>query len=93
MYAKTVHVSMKDLRIYAQIIQRWKTLLPKITIRNFCPCTQKTSTSPLRICVYAQKIQHMIIIQSSNNPIMDVLRSAQKLKVWNAYIPDILCNW
>ena len=43
--------------VYAQIIQRWKTLLYKTTIRNFCACTKKTSTSLLRICVYAQIIQ------------------------------------
>ena len=30
----------------------------------------------------------MIIIKSSNNPIVDVLRPAQKLQVWNAYIPE-----
>ena len=66
-------------------------MLSKITIRNFCVCTQKTSTSLLRICVYAQKIQQMIIIQSSNNPRVDVLRPAQKLHVWNTYIPE-LCN-
>ena len=29
----------------------------------------------------------MIIIKSSNNPIVDVLRPAQKLQVWNTYIP------
>ena len=40
-----------------------------------------------RIC--AKKIQQMIIIQSSNNPIVDVLRPAQKLQVWNTYIPDV----
>ena len=61
MYAKNVHDYMSLLRIcvhvYAQIIQHWKTLLSKITIRNFCPCTQKASTSLLRICVYAQNIQ------------------------------------
>ena len=34
----------------------------------------KTTASVTRICVYAQKIQQMIIIQSSNNPIVDVLR-------------------
>ena len=87
MYAKIFHVSTKDLRIHAQIIQGWKTLLAKIIIRNFCACTQKSSTSLLRICVYAQKIQQMIIIQSSNNPIVDVLRPAQKLQVWNTYKP------
>ena len=38
--------------VYAQIIQRWKTLLSKITIRNLC-----ARTSLLRICVYAQLIQ------------------------------------
>ena len=41
----------------------------------------------LRDCVYAHKIQQMIIIQSSNYPIVDVLRPAQKLQVWNTYIP------
>ena len=123
MYAKIFHVSIKDLRIYAQIIQCWNTLLSEIIIRNFCACTQKSSTSLLRlcvyaqiiqcwntllseiiirnfcactqksstsllrICVYAQKIQQMIIIISSNNPIVDVLRPAQKLQVWNTYIP------
>ena len=30
----------------------------------------------------------MIIIKSSNNPIVDVLRPAQKLQVWNTYIPE-----
>ena len=43
------------------------------------------STKDLRI--HAQKIQQMIIIQSSNNPIVDVLSPAQKLQVWNMYIP------
>ena len=47
----------------------------------------KSSMFLLRICVYAQKIQQMIIIKSSNNPIVDVLRPAQKLQVWNTYIP------
>ena len=86
MYAKT-STSLLRICVYTQIIQRWKTLLSKITIRNFCVCTQKTSTSLLMICVYAQKIQQMIIIQSSNNPRVDVLRPAQKLEVWNTYIP------
>ena len=63
-------------------------LFSKITIRNFCACTQKASTSLLRVCLYAQKIQQMIIIQSSNNPIFDVWRPAQKLQVWNTYIPE-----
>ena len=49
---------------------------------------QKPSTCLLRICVYAQKIQQMIIIQSSNNPIVNVLRPAQKLQVWFTYIPE-----
>ena len=47
----------------------------------------KASASLLRICVYARKIHQMIIIQSSNNPIVDVLHPAQKLQVWNTYIP------
>ena len=42
------------------------------------------STKDLRICA---KIQQMIIIKSSNNPTVDVLRPAQKLQVWNTYIP------
>ena len=52
---------------------------PKIALRNFCACTQKVSTSLLRICVYAQKIQEMtIIVQISlNNPIVDDLHPAQ----------------
>ena len=79
--------SLLRICVYAQNIQCWKTLLSKIIIRNFCACTQKSSTSLLRICVYAQKIQQMIIIKSSNNPIVDVLRPAQKLQVWNTYIP------
>ena len=79
--------SLLRICVYAQIIQCWKTLLSKIIIRNFCACTQKSSTSLLRICVYAQKIQQMIITKSSNNPIVDVLRPAQKLQVWNTYIP------
>ena len=82
--------SLLRICLYAQIIQRWKTLLSNITIRNFCACTQKTSTSLLTICVvYAQKIQQMIIIQSSNNPIVDFLRPAQKIQVWNTYIPGL----
>ena len=45
-----------------------------------------------------KKIQQMIIIQSSNNPIVDVLGPAQKLQVLNTYIPassrcrDIVCG-
>ena len=81
--------SLLRICVYAQIIQCWKTLLSKIIIRNFCACTQKSSTSLLRICVYAQKIQQMIITKSSNNPIVDVLRPAQKLQVWNTYIPGV----
>ena len=34
----------------------------------------------------------MIIIKSSNNPIVDVLRPAQKLQVWNTYIPATADN-
>ena len=86
MYAKNFHVSNR-ICVYAQIFQCWKTLLSKIIIRNVCACTQKSSTFLLRICVYALKIQQMIIIKSSNNPIVDVLRPAQKLQVWNTYIP------
>ena len=82
--------SLLRICVYAQIIQWWKTLLSEIIIRNFCACTQKSSTSLLRICVYARKIQQMIIIKkNSNNPIVDVLRPAQKLQVWNTYIPEI----
>ena len=44
------------------------------------------SIKNLRICA---KNPIMIIIKSSNNPIVDVLRPAQKLKVWNTYIPAI----
>ena len=86
--ACTQKSSTSLLRIcaYAQKIQCWRTLLSEIIIRNFCACTQKSSTSLLRICVYAQKIQQMIIIKISNNPIVDVLRPAQKLQVWNTYI-------
>ena len=91
MYAKT-STSLLRIYVYAQIIQHWKTLLSKITIRNFCVCTQTTSTSLLRVCVYAQKIQHMIMIQSSNNPREDVLRPAQKFQVWNTYIPEQWVN-
>ena len=72
--AQKSSTSLLRICVYAQIIQRWKTLLSEIIIRNFCACTQKSSTSLLRICVYAQKIQQMIIIKSSNNPIVDVLR-------------------
>ena len=82
--------SLLRICVYAQNIQCWKTLLSEIIIRNFCACTQKSSTSLLMICVYEQKIQQMIIVKSSNNQIVDVLRPAQKLQVWNAYIPDIL---
>ena len=80
--------SLLRICVYAQKIQCCgKTLLSEIIIRNFCACTQKSSMSLLRICVYAQKIQHMTIIKSSNNPIVDVLRPAQKLQVWNTFIP------
>ena len=34
------------------------------------------------------RVQYMIMIQSSNNPRVDVLRPAQKLQVWNTYIPE-----
>ena len=55
----SAHVRENFTRLYkdSQIIQLWKTLLSKITIRNFCACTQKSSTPLLRICVYAQIIQ------------------------------------
>ena len=43
------------------------------------------STKDLRICA---KIQQMIIIKCSNNPTVVVLRPAQKLQVWNTYIPE-----
>ena len=32
--------SLLRICVYAQIIQRWKSLLSNITIRNFCACTQ-----------------------------------------------------
>ena len=86
MYAKS-STSLLRICVYAQKIQCGKTLLSEIIIRNFCACTPKSSTSLLRICVYVQKIQHIIIIKSSNNPTVDVLRPAQKLQVWNTYIP------
>ena len=72
--------------------QSLKTLLSKIIYMNFCVCTQKASTSLLRICVYAQKIQQTIIIQGSNNPIGGVLRPVQKLQVWNTHILGISVN-
>ena len=87
MYAKIFHVSIIKICVYAQKIQCWKTFYFEIIIRNFCAWTQKSSTFLLMICIYAQKIQQMIIIKSSNNPIVDVLRPAQKLQVWNTYIP------
>ena len=40
MYAKTSTLLLR-ICVYAQIIQRWKTLLSKITLRNFLACTQK----------------------------------------------------
>ena len=90
MYAKT-STSVTRICVHAQIIQHWKILLSEITIRNFCTYTQKASTSGLKICVYAQKIKQMIIIQSSNNPIVVVLRPAQKFQVLNTYIPASRC--
>ena len=83
-----ISTSLLRICVYAQIIQCWKILLSEVIIRNFCACTQKSPTSLLRICVYAQKIQQMTLIKSPNNPIVDVLRPAQKLQVWNTYIPD-----
>ena len=77
---KILHASIKDLRICANN-PALEEFVSKITFRNFCACTQKPSTSLLRICVYTQKIQQMIIIQSSNNPIVDVLRPVQKLEI------------
>ena len=35
-----------------------------------------------------KKSNKFLIIKCSNNPIVDVLRPAQKLQVWNTYIPD-----
>ena len=90
---KKTSTSLLRICIYAQKIQCWKTSLSEIIIRNFCPCRQKSSTSLLMICVYAQKIQQMIIIKSSNNPMVDVLRPGQKLKVWNTYIPAFAVNY
>ena len=87
MYAKKTSTFPLRFCVYAQINQRWKTLLSKIALRNFCACTQKVYTSLLRICVYAQKIQEMTIIVQNllNNPIVDDLRPAQKLQIWNTY--------
>ena len=34
-----------------------------------------------------KKSNKLLIIKCSNNPIVDVLRPAQKLQVWNTYIP------
>ena len=39
----------------------------------------------MRIC--AKNRTNDYYIQNSNNPIVDVLRSVQKLQVWNTYIP------
>ena len=36
-----------------------------------------------------KKSKQMNIIKSSNNPKVDVLRPAQKLQVWNTYIPAV----
>ena len=85
--------SLLRICVYTQKSQCWKKLLSEIINLNFCACTQKSSTSLLRICVYGQKIQQMIIIKSSNNPIVDVLRPAQKLQVWNTYIPGWSCSF
>ena len=38
--AKKKSTSLLRFCLFAQIIQSWKTLLSKITIRNFCTCTQ-----------------------------------------------------
>ena len=45
----------------------------------------KTSTSLLRVCVYAQIIQRWKTLFSKI--IVDVLRPAQNLQVWKTYIP------
>ena len=90
MYAKIFHVSIIRICVNAQKIHCWKTLFSEIIIRNFCTWTQKSSTFLLRICVYAQKkSKQMNIMKTSNNTIVDVLRLAQKLQVWNTYIPAI----
>ena len=65
---KKTCMSLLGICLYAQIIQRWKTLLSKITIRNFCACTQKSfhvATKDLRI--YAPTIQQIIIVQKRKN--------------------------
>ena len=38
-FMQKIHVSIKGY-VFAQIIQSWETVLSKITIRNFCACTQ-----------------------------------------------------
>ena len=38
---KKKSTSLSMICVFAQIIQSWKTLISKITIRNFSACTQK----------------------------------------------------
>ena len=46
LFGVSAHIGKKStsllrLYVFAQMIQSWKTLLSKITIRNVCTCTQK----------------------------------------------------
>ena len=55
---------------------------------------QKASTSLLGICIYMRKKSNKwLLYKSPNNPIVDVLRPAQKLQVWNMYIPQYKVNF
>ena len=64
-------ISMPLLRIciYAQKIQRWKTLLSKITVSNFCAHTQKNfhvSIKDLRMCADNPALEDFLIQNHSH---------------------------
>ena len=55
--------------IYAQTIQRWKTLLSKITVSNFCAHTQKNfhvSIKDLRMCANNPALEDFLIQNHSH---------------------------
>ena len=102
MYAKIFHVSIKDLRICANN-PALEDFVSKIIIRNFCACTRKSSTSLLRICVYAQIIQcwktllSKIIIrnfcactQKSSTSLLRICVYAQIIQCWKTLLSKII---
>ena len=78
MYAKSFHVSTKDLRICANS-PALEDFVIQITLRISTHVRKSVHVSINNMHIMREKIQQMIIIQSSNNPI--VLRKNCRFKM------------